>query len=168
MSEFTQENVKSDAVPNPDVPNDEFFMALAIEEAKRAQGEGEVPIGCVIECGGCVIVGAHNRPIGLRDATAHAEILALREGCQRVGNYRLGDATVYVTIEPCPMCAGAMLQARIKRLVYGAADAKAGAVDSLFNLTNDARLNHQIEVTRGILEENCRALMKNFFAAKRV
>jgi tRNA(adenine34) deaminase len=146
---------------------DDFFMALALEEAKYAQEEGEVPIGCIIELGGRVIAGAHNRPIALQDATAHAEIQALRLAGKHLGNYRLTGATLYVTIEPCAMCAGAMLQARIRRLVYGACDPKAGAIDSLFKLGNDSRLNHQLEVTSGILEEPCRLLMKEFFAKKR-
>ncbi len=150
------------------VSADNFFMALAVEEARRAEREGEVPIGCVIECGGRVIAGAHNRPIGLHDATAHAEILALREAGLKLENYRLSEATLYVTIEPCAMCVGAMLHGRIKRLVYGAPDEKGGAVESLFHLANDSRLNHQIEVSRGVLEERCSALMKTFFAGKRV
>ncbi|MBZ5554174.1 MAG: tRNA adenosine(34) deaminase TadA [Acidobacteriia bacterium] len=153
--------------PEVEIPSDDFFMALALEEARNAAKEGEVPVGCVIEMGGRVISGAHNRPITLNDPTAHAEILALREACRRLGNYRLNGATLYVTIEPCSMCVGGILQARIRRLVYGAADEKAGAVDSLFHLATDPRLNHQVEVTRGVREESCRALMKNFFAGKR-
>jgi tRNA(adenine34) deaminase len=153
--------------PELETPSDDFFMALALEEARDAAEEGEVPIGCVIERGGQVISGAHNRPIALKDATAHAEILALREACRRLGNYRLNEATLYVTIEPCSMCVGGILQARIRRLVYGATDDKAGAVDSVFHLANDPRLNHQVEVIRGVREESCRSLIKNFFAGKR-
>jgi tRNA(adenine34) deaminase len=150
-----------------DTPDDNFFMGLAIEEAQIAEREGEVPIGCVIAWQGRVIAGAHNRPIALEDATAHAEILALREAGPRLGNYRLNEATLYVTIEPCAMCVGGILQARLKRLVYGAADEKAGAVDSLFHLADDSRLNHQVEVARGVRAESCRGLMKRFFAGKR-
>jgi tRNA(adenine34) deaminase len=153
--------------PELETRSDDFFMALALEEARLARGEREVPIGCVIELGGQVVSGAHNRPIALKDPTAHAEILALREACRRLGNYRLNGASLYVTIEPCPMCVGGILQARIRRLVYGAADEKAGAVDSLFHLASDPRLNHQVEVIRGVREESCRALMKSFFAGKR-
>lgn len=147
--------------------SDEFFMSLALEETRVAELEGEVPIGCVIEAGGEVIARGHNRPIAENDPTAHAEIMALREAGRHRKNYRFPDATLYVTIEPCVMCMGAILQARIKRVVYGAADPKAGAVNSLFHLGNDSRLNHELEVTRGVLEEPCRRLMKEFFARKR-
>ncbi|MBZ5538841.1 MAG: tRNA adenosine(34) deaminase TadA [Acidobacteriia bacterium] len=160
-------NTGSIVSPELETPSDDFFMALALEEARVGGEEGEVPIGCVVESGGEVISGAHNRPINLNDPTAHAEILAIREACRRLGNYRLSGATLYVTIEPCPMCVGGILQARIRRLVYGAADEKAGAVDSLFHLASDPRLNHQVEVISGVREQSCRALMKNFFAGKR-
>lgn len=146
---------------------DEFFMSLAIEEARQGELEGEVPVGCVVECGGRVVAGAHNQPITLHDATAHAEILALRDACHRTENYRLSDATLYVTIEPCAMCAGAMIQARIKRVVYGAADRKAGALDSVFHLTADGKMNHPMEVAPGILEDQCRKLLQEFFAKRR-
>ncbi|MFI5176431.1 MAG: tRNA adenosine(34) deaminase TadA [Terriglobia bacterium] len=160
-------NTGARALRELETPSDDFFMALALEEARAAREEGEVPVGCVIELRGHVIAGAHNRPIALEDATAHAEILALREAGHRLGNYRLNEATLYVTIEPCSMCVGGILLARIRRLVYGAADEKAGAVDSLFHLAGDRRLNHQVEVTRGVLKESCRTLMKDFFAGKR-
>lgn len=150
-----------------EIPQDEFFMALAIEEARQAEREREVPVGCVIVVDGRVVAGGHNRPITLHDPSAHAEILALREAGRRLGNYRLCGATLYVTIEPCAMCVGAMLQARVRRLVYGAADPKAGAIDSVFQVGNDPRLNHQMEVTRAVLEEKCGGLLKGFFAKKR-
>lgn len=166
-SQDTANHAGSILPPDLEIPADEFYMALAVEEAREAKKEGEVPVGCVIESGGWVIAGAHNRPIALHDSTAHAEMLALREAGRRFGNYRLSGATLYVTIEPCLMCVGGILQARLKRLVYGAADEKAGAVDSLFHLASDPRLNHQVEVSRGVLEDQCRGLMKNFFAGKR-
>ncbi|MDD5544245.1 MAG: tRNA adenosine(34) deaminase TadA [Acidobacteriia bacterium] len=142
-------------------------MSLAIEEAREAEREGEVPIGCVVVVESRVIAGAHNRPIALKDPCAHAEILALRQAGRRLENYRLTEAAVYVTIEPCVMCVGAMINARIKRLVYGAPDSKAGAIESLFRLGSDDRMNHQLEVTSCVLEEGCRALMKDFFASRR-
>ncbi len=158
---------KSESPEVSPASSDEIFMSWALDEARLAESEGEVPVGCVIEMGGKVIAAAHNRPIGLHDPTAHAEILTLREAARLVQNYRLPEATLYVTIEPCAMCVGAMLHARVKRLVYGAADAKAGAVTSVFQLATDERLNHRIEVTGGVLEERCRAAIQNFFAQKR-
>lgn len=157
----------SGVTPQDRALTDEFFMSLAIEEARQGERGGEVPVGCVIEFEGRVLAGAHNQPITLHDATAHAEILALREACRRAENYRLGEATLYVTIEPCRMCTGAMIQARIKRVVYGAADSKTGALDSVFPLAGDERRNHRMDVTRGILEDQCRKIMQDFFAKRR-
>jgi tRNA(adenine34) deaminase len=146
---------------------DEQFMRMALEEAKRAGEEGEVPVGAVLVSGGQVIGRGRNRPITLSDPTAHAEILALREGAGKVGNYRLPDCTLYVTIEPCAMCAGALLQARVKRLVFGAEDPKAGGVRSLYSLLEDGLLNHRVEVTAGVLLQECREVLGRFFRERR-
>src|SRR3990167_8644141 len=128
---------------------DERFMREALAEARRALAAGEVPVGAVVVLGGEVIARAHNAPIALADPTAHAEVLALREAGRKTGNYRLTGATLYVTVEPCPMCCGAALHARVARVVYGAADPKAGAVESLHRLLDDARFNHRVAVTSG-------------------
>ncbi len=149
--------------------NDEIFMNLAILEAMKAYDEGEVPIGAVlINESGILVCAEHNRIEQLDDATAHAEILLLREGAKKIGRRRLSTCTIYVTVEPCPMCAGALVLCRLKRLVYGVTDSKFGACESLFNVTNNAALNHQIQVTAGVLERQCRELMKNFFAERRI
>ncbi len=149
--------------------NDEIFMNLAILEALKAYDEGEVPIGAVlIDESGILVCAEHNRIEQIDDATAHAEILLLREGAKKIGRRRLSTCTIYVTVEPCPMCAGALVLCRLKRLVYGAVDSKFGACESLFNVTNNAALNHQLQVTAGVLERQCRELMKNFFAERRV
>jgi tRNA(adenine34) deaminase len=151
----------------PAYSEDERFMNMALEEARRAGEEGEVPVGAVLISAGQVIARSHNRPIALSDPTAHAEILALREGAARVGNYRLPDSTIYVTIEPCAMCAGALLQARVRRLVFGAEDPKAGGVRSLYFLLEDERLNHRVEVTAGVLLEESREMLHRFFQKRR-
>ncbi len=147
--------------------SDEDYMRLALEEARRAERAGEVPVGAVIAVGNQVVAEGFNRTIADRDPTAHAEIVALRAAAKAVGNYRLGGATLYVTIEPCAMCAGAIVQARLERLVYGADDLKGGAVRSCFAVLNDAQLNHRVEVTPGILAEECAALLQAFFAIRR-
>jgi tRNA(adenine34) deaminase len=146
---------------------DEFFMGFALAEARRARDEGEVPIGAIVVIENRIVGIGHNRPIGLNDPTAHAEILALREAAQRAGNYRLTDATLYATIEPCAMCAGALVNARVKRLVYGAADERAGGVDTVFRICTNSSLNHQVEVTSGVLAEASRDLMQMFFRRRR-
>jgi tRNA(adenine34) deaminase len=148
-------------------PLDEFFMNFALAEARRAADVGEVPIGAIIVIENQIVGRGHNRPISSHDPTGHAEIIAIRGASQQIGNYRLLDATLYVTIEPCAMCAGALVNARIKRLVYGAPDARAGAVDSVFHLCTNSSLNHQVEVTSGILTEACRELMQTFFKQRR-
>jgi tRNA(adenine34) deaminase len=140
---------------------------MALEEAKRAGEEGEVPVGAVLVSGGQVIARGRNRPIAMSDPTAHAEVLALREAAAKVGNYRLPGCTLYVTIEPCAMCAGALLQARVGRLVFGAEDPKAGAVRSLYTLLEDERLNHRVEVTAGVLPQECREVLYRFFRERR-
>lgn len=147
--------------------NDETFMHRALLEAKKAYLKGEVPVGAVITLDGQVIARAHNRREELQDPTAHAEILAIREAAAKLRSWRLVGATIYVTLEPCPMCAGALVLARIGRLVYGAADPKSGAAGSVMNLVNHEVLNHRISVTSGILEDECSALLKQFFSELR-
>lgn len=146
---------------------DVAYMAIALEEARAAAAEGEVPIGAVVVCEGAVVARAHNRRESDHDPTAHAELIAIREAAQRLGRWRLSDCTVYVTLEPCPMCAGAMHQARIERLVYGAADPKAGAVGTLYDLSNDERLNHRFSVTSGVLADESAAVLREFFGRLR-
>jgi tRNA(adenine34) deaminase len=142
-------------------------MRAALVEARRGGDEGEVPVGAVIAIGGEVVAAAHNRPIALSDPTAHAEVLAIREAGQKVGNYRLPEATLYVTVEPCVMCCGAIVNARLARVVFGATDAKAGAVESVYRLLDDGRLSREVIVTGGVLAEECGALLKEFFRARR-
>jgi tRNA(adenine34) deaminase len=142
-------------------------MGFALAEARRARSAGEVPVGAVVVMDHQVLGRGHNQPVGLKDPTAHAEILALREAAGAIGNYRLTGATLYVTIEPCAMCAGALVQARLKRVVYGAADARAGAVASVFQLCTSSSLNHQLEVTSGVRERECRGLIQSFFRDRR-
>ena len=143
---------------------DKNFMRLALDEARKACEEGEVPIGAVlIDEDGILISREHNRIEQLNDATAHAEILALRAASQKLKRRRLTDCTLYSTVEPCAMCAGALVLCRVKRLVYGATDSKFGAAESLFNVVNNPALNHRLNVTAGVLEEDCRELLRNFF-----
>lgn len=146
---------------------DQFYMGFALAEARRAQDKGEVPIGAVVVVDKQIVGRGHNQPIRLNDPTAHAEILALREAAERIENYRLTGATLYVTIEPCAMCAGAIVNARVKRLVYGATEIRAGAVDSIFQICTNSSLNHQVEVTSGVKTEECRELMQAFFRERR-
>ena len=148
---------------NPDVS----LMQAALDEAREAAQRGEVPIGAVIVHDGRIIARAGNRTITGCDPTAHAEIVALRAAAQQMKNYRLLDATLYVTIEPCSMCAGAMIQARIARLVYGADDAKGGAVRSCFSILDHPQLNHRVEVASGVLADESATLLKEFFAPRR-
>jgi len=150
-----------------DPADDTKLMELALEEARAAAKRGEVPVGAVVVIDGRIVARAGNRTIADCDPTAHAEMVALREAAAIVGNHRLLGAVLYVTIEPCAMCAGAMIQARIARLVYGADDPKAGAVRSCFTILEDARLNHQVEITPGILKDQAAALLREFFASRR-
>ena len=143
------------------------FMELALAEAHEAEAEGEVPVGAIVVREGEVIARAHNRPVGLTDPTAHAEILALRAAAERLGNYRLTDCDLYVTLEPCAMCAGALVHARVRRLVYAAADPKAGAVVSRQRLLEAPHLNHRVELVSGLLAEEAAALLQRFFALRR-
>ena len=147
--------------------SDEGFMLLALEEARRAEAAGEVPVGAVVVLGEKIVGHGCNRSITDHDPTAHAEIIALREAAAGIANYRLTGATLYVTVEPCAMCAGAAVLARIARLVYGCEDPKAGAVRSLYQLADDARLNHRIEITAGVLAAECSDLLRTFFQQRR-
>jgi len=147
--------------------SDELWMEEALREARRAEALGEVPVGAVIVCGGQVVARAGNRNVIDNDPTAHAEILALRAAGAAVGNQRLLDCEMFVTIEPCAMCAGALVHARLKRLVYGADDAKAGAVGSIMQVLNHPGLNHTMEVTRGVLAARCMDALREFFRGKR-
>ena len=144
-----------------------YYMTMALREAREAEEEGEVPVGAVAVMGESVIARAHNKVIAMHDPTAHAEILVLRQAGLKLGNYRLGGVRLYVTIEPCAMCAGAMIQARIQQLVFGAYDRKAGAI-TLFDIFNDARLNHRVEVVPGILDRKAAVLLEEFFKKKRM
>ncbi len=146
---------------------DRYWMGQALELARRAAGAGEVPVGAVLVRGNEVIGEGWNRPISACDPTAHAEVLALRTAAARVGNYRLVDSTLYVTLEPCPMCAGALVHARVARVVFGAVDLRAGAAGTVFDLLRSAALNHRAEVVGGVSAEECAALLRGFFRARR-
>lgn len=142
---------------------DEYFMELALAEAQKAAAIGEVPIGAIVVHDNQVIGRAHNLRETSKNAVTHAELMAIQQSCEHLDNWRLENTTIYVTLEPCPMCAGAILQSRIPRVVYGARDIKAGCVHSLYNLLNDARFNHECEVTEGVLAEQCGAILTQFF-----
>ncbi len=142
-------------------------MELALEEARKAPEHDDVPVGAVAVANGAVLARAHNERELRSDPTAHAEILVLRQASRKLGRWRLNDVTLYVSVEPCPMCAGALVAARIHRLVYGAADDKAGAALSLYNLVQDPRLNHECQVTAGVMAEECGELLQAFFQGKR-
>lgn len=147
---------------------DEHYMALALEEAQKAYDKGEIPIGAVlVDESGTVVSRGHNMRETWQDATAHAEIIAIREACRLLNRWRLSGLTLFVTIEPCPMCAGALVMSRVDRVVYGSADSKAGAAESLFNVTSNPALNHQLQVTAGVLQDECAGIMKRFFAERR-
>jgi tRNA(adenine34) deaminase len=147
--------------------DDLYFMQLALAEAQASAGAGEVPIGALLVHERAVLSRSGNRTIRDNDPTAHAEIVVIREAAQILGNYRLADATLYVTLEPCAMCAGAIIQARIPRVVYAADDPKGGAFRSCFEILTNSKLNHQVEVTTGVLGEECASLLQSFFAARR-
>jgi tRNA(adenine34) deaminase len=146
---------------------DRLFMEAALEEAQFAAESGEVPVGAVLVIDDRIIARAGNRTISDCDPTAHAEVVALRKAAKAIGNYRLAKSTLYVTIEPCAMCAGAIIQARVERLVYGADDPKGGAVGSCFSMLDHPQLNHRVEVTAGVLPQEAAALLRDFFAARR-
>ena len=142
-------------------------MRLALQQAQQAQVEDEVPVGAIILNQDRIIAAAYNQREQLHDPTAHAEMIAITQAAEAIGDWRLEHCTMYVTLEPCPMCAGAIIQSRIPRIVYGATDPKAGAVTSLYNLLTDTRLNHTVQVTGGVLAEDCGRILTNFFRSKR-
>jgi tRNA(adenine34) deaminase len=144
------------------------FMKIALDEAIVGYKQDEVPIGAVLVQNGRILAQAHNSPIAGNDASAHAEMLAIRKACEKTGNYRLTGAELFVTLEPCVMCAGAILQARLARVIFGARDPKAGAVVSLYQILNDNRLNHQVDVTGEVLQEECSEILSRFFKEKRI
>ena len=148
--------------------NDELFLRLAIELAREAEDNGEVPIGAVIAQNGIVVGRGRNSPIALNDPTAHAEILALRDAARTLGNYRLEAATLFCTLEPCIMCAGALVNARVKRLVFGTRDLRFGGVRSKFRLADAEVLNHRVEIAEGVLGAECAELLEAFFKSKRL
>lgn len=148
--------------------NDYDFMTMALEEASFAYRKEEVPVGAVLVCAGRVVSRAHNTPITGNDPSAHAEMLVLRQAAAMTGNYRLSGFELYVTLEPCIMCAGAIIQARLARVIFGTRDPKSGAVASLYEILTDARLNHQVAVTEGILKEECGEILSRFFQQKRI
>jgi tRNA(adenine34) deaminase len=147
--------------------SDERYMARAFELARQAEAAGEVPVGAVIVKDGAIVAEGSNRPIGTCDPTAHAEIVALRAAGAALGTYRLTGTTLYVTLEPCAMCASAMVHARVQRLVYAATDPRAGAAGSVFNVVQNPVLNHRLEVEAGVMAEECGALLRSFFVARR-
>jgi tRNA(adenine34) deaminase len=147
--------------------SDADYMDLALAEAKKAETAGEVPVGAIVVSAGIVIGRGFNQPISGNDPTAHAEIVALREAARHQRNYRLSDATMYSTVEPCMMCAGAMIHARIARLVFGTPDPKAGSAGSIYNVMTDPRLNHRVDVISGVRENESAALLREFFARRR-
>jgi tRNA(adenine34) deaminase len=147
--------------------HDEAFMRMALDLARAAAARGEVPVGALVVCDGEVVGRGFNQPISSHDPSAHAEIMALRDAAHTLGNYRLVDCTLYVTLEPCVMCAGAILHARVARLVYGAREYKTGAHGSVIDVFSEARLNHHCEVVGGVLGDACAALVSEFFAARR-
>lgn len=151
----------------PAVRDDVHYMGRALELARQAAEAGEVPVGAVLVLDGVMIGEGWNRPIGSSDPTSHAEIEALRAGARQLGNYRLGGSTLYVTMEPCPMCAGAMIHARVGRLVYGTPDLRAGAAGTVIDVLAGPAANHRVEVTGGVLADECRELLQTFFRARR-
>lgn len=150
-----------------DLTADEHFMRAALELADHAEQIGEVPVGAVVVVEGSIIGRGRNSPIALHDPTAHAEMMALREAAQKIGDYRLANATLYATMEPCAMCAGALVNARIMRLVFGTRDLRFGAVRSKFRIADSELLNHRVEIVEGVLAEECVARLKRFFEIRR-
>lgn len=146
---------------------DERYMRMAIDQAFIAEENGDVPIGCIIVHENRVIAKAYNQREQLHDPTAHAEIIALTQAAEAIGNWRLHGCTIYVTLEPCPMCAGALVLGRLDRLVYGTDDPKTGAVQSLYNIVQDDRLNHRLDVTAGVMKEDCKTQLQAFFQRRR-
>ena len=163
----TVTTVSGQGVERMAASRDENWMRRALEFAARAEAEGEVPVGALVVRDEQVLGEGWNQPVALRDPTAHAEIIAMRNAAQKVGDYRLGGATLYVTLEPCPMCAAAITHARIARLVFGAWDPRQGAAGSAFNLVTAPEMNHRVDSFGGVLSEECGAVLKRFFAARR-
>lgn len=159
--------MKNSSVLGHQVADDEQGMCLALEQARLAYDAGEVPVGAIVVVDGRVIGTGFNQPITTLDPSAHAEMVAIRDAAQRVGNYRLPSATLYVTVEPCTMCTGLLIHSRIDRLVYGASEPKAGAIESALQLPQQPCFNHQMQVTGGVLAQECAALMSSFFAMRR-
>jgi len=153
--------------PHPEAMSDSDFMQIALDLAQQAAAVGEVPVGAIVVKNGEIIGRGSNAPIGTHDPTAHAEIRAMRDAAQRIGNYRLVDCTLYVTLEPCAMCSGAIQHARIAKLIYGASDPKTGACGSVVNLMAEPKLNHHTEMASGVLASECGALLSAFFSARR-
>lgn len=149
------------------INKDQYYMNEALIEARKAAALGEVPIGAVVVYQDEIIARAHNLRETTQNALTHAESMAIQEACEKIGSWRLEETILYVTLEPCPMCAGAILQSRVPRVVYGARDVKAGCVDSLYRLLNDARFNHECDVTEGIMAEECGQILTDFFRALR-
>lgn len=147
--------------------DDTLFMQVALELARQAASADEVPVGAVVVKGGQIVGRGYNQPIGRHDPTAHAEVMALRDAAQHLGNYRLPGCTLYVTLEPCLMCCGAILHARMARLVFGATDPKTGAAGSVMNVFSETRLNHHTEASGGVMAQECGTLLSNFFVARR-
>jgi tRNA(adenine34) deaminase len=164
LSDMTHPAEKTTRIP----PDDDSWMELALKLARDAAAIGEVPVGAVLVKDGAILGQGHNRNLLDTDPTAHAEIVALRQAALRVGNHRLAGAVMFATIEPCAMCAGAMVHARLARLVYGASDPKAGAAGSVLQVINHPRLNHQMAVTSGVLADRCSEILQEFFKARRV
>jgi tRNA(adenine34) deaminase len=146
---------------------DEHYMRLALDEARTALHSGEVPVGAVLVRDGQILARGHNGPITQRDPTAHAEVVVVRAAAREIDNYRLAGTVLYVTVEPCVMCMGALIHARVARLVYGAADPRVGAAGTVFDLARDSRFNHRLEVTGGVLEAECRSIIQEFFQSRR-
>lgn len=144
-----------------------YLMGQALTEAKKAAKKGEIPVGCVIVKDGRIISRAHNLTVKMNDPTAHAEILALKKAAQKIENYRLTNCEMYVTIEPCPMCAGAAVWARVKKITFGVCDEKSGAAGSVVNVANNKKLNHRIKIKGGVLSNKCAGLMRSFFKERR-
>ena len=151
----------------PGSPPHERWMRLALEEARVAASEDEVPVGAIVVAGGRVVGTGHNQREQLADPTAHAEMIAITQAAESLGSWRLSDCVMYVTLEPCPMCAGAIIQSRLPLVIYGTRDEKAGACHSLFQITNDPRLNHQSTVLSGVMQDECRNILQEFFRRKR-
>lgn len=157
----------SQIIPSHEVLTDEDYMREALALAREGMERGEVPVGALVVCGGEIVGRGFNQPIGSHDPTAHAEVMALRDAAGRLANYRLVDCTLYVTIEPCVMCAGAILHARVARVVYGAKEYKTGAHGSIVDVFAEPRLNHHCEITGGVLADACSALISDFFGMRR-